>query len=50
MKVVAFKAPKHESATMRAKTRDPIGPKTADPNFTAMVFEELIMAAGRTNM
>lgn len=48
--VVAFRAPIHEPETMRARTREPTGPKTTDPKCTAMVLEEDITEVGRTKM
>ncbi len=50
MKVVAFSAPKQLALTVRASRRDPIGPKTTEPNWTAMVVEVEIVEAGRTKM
>ena len=50
MKVVAFRAPKQDADTMSARTREPMGPKTTLPNLTAIVFEDSIVAVGRTNM
>lgn len=48
MKVVAFRAPKQLRLTMRARIREPIGPKTLLPNWTATVLEELMVSRGRT--
>ncbi len=50
MKVVAFNAPKQLALTMRARTRDPTGPKTTEPNCTAMVVEEAMVSEGSTNI
>ena len=50
MKVVALSAPKQLPATVRARTRDPMGPKTTDPNRTAIVVEDEMVAEGRTKM
>ena len=48
MKVVAFRAPKQDAETMRARIREPTGPKTLLPNMTATVLEELMAERGRT--
>lgn len=48
MKDVAFKAPKQLRLTMIAKTREPMGPKTLDPNMTATVLLDLIAEIGST--
>lgn len=50
MKVEAFKVPKQDAATIRAREKAPMGPKTTDPKCTAMVVEEEIEEAGRTKM
>ena len=50
MKVEALRAPKQEAATMRARERAPMGPKTTEPKWTAIVVEEEIEEAGRTRM
>ena len=50
MKVAAFRAPKQDAATMRARERAPIGPKTTEPKWTAIVVEEEMEEAGSTKM
>ncbi len=50
MKVVALRAPRQDAETMRARTREPTGPKTTEPKWTAMVLEEEMMVLGRTKM
>ena len=48
VKVVAFRAPKQLALTVRARTREPMGPKTFEPNWTATVLLPSIVARGRT--
>jgi hypothetical protein len=46
--VAALRAPKQEPETARARMMAPGRPKTAWPNATATVFEELMTAEGST--
>lgn len=50
MNAVALRAPRQLAPTIIANTKEPMGPKTAEPNCTAMVVEEDIVADGRTKM
>ncbi len=50
VKVVAFSAPKQDAETIKARIREPIGPKTLLPNMTATVLELLMTFKGRTKM
>lgn len=45
---MALRAPKQDAETIRARTRDPMGPKTLEPNCTATVLEDSIVLSGRT--
>lgn len=45
---MAFRAPKQEKETMRARRREPIGPKTLEPNCTATVLVLLMVRRGST--
>jgi hypothetical protein len=45
---VAFRAPKQEPETKRARMREPMGPKTWEPKATATVLVESMMERGRT--
>ena len=48
--VVAFKPPKQLKTTIMARMSEPRGPKTTDPNWTAMALELSRMDAGSTKM
>ena len=50
MKVEAFRVPKQDAATIRARERAPMGPKTTEPKCTAMVVEDEIEEGGSTKM
>lgn len=46
--VVALRAPNALALTVKASIRDPIGPKTLDPNITATVLLEYMDVIGKT--